>query len=248
MFCLRTFSLKLLVPVLVLLSLKAHAEKPTTIKLSTFQIPLMVESPTKGLFIALTKEIARKQKLQIQIEMMPVAKSLLAFSSGEVDGFFPAHDLSVSKDAARSILFYEKIDYIFYRKDHKPLITIKDLEGKKVGLTFRFTYPSTIMNNKRVNIEYAPDDIENMKKLGNGDIDAFIAEERSGLKALELSKMSNVSYDKKTPFSKMSVYYAFQNTEKGKKLAQDFTQAIESLKSSGVYDQIIFNLPPKILE
>ena len=85
----------------------------------------------------------------------------------------------------------------------------------------------------------APNDVANMKKLGQGQIDAFVVEERSGLEALSLSGEKDITYDKEKPLSKQSVYFAFQSTPEGELLAEKFTKAINEMKKDGSFDRIL---------
>lgn len=223
------------VTALLLLTSLASA-KP--IVLATFAIPLMVESPDKGLFVNLTREIAKRNSRQVEILVYPTGKTLLAFTNNKVDGFFPALDVYVPQSSARSSAFYRKVDYVFYKKD-RPLRSLKDLEGKKVGLTFRYPYVKELIGNKKIRFEMAADDVLNMKKLGKGLIDAFVVEERSGMKALQLSGQKQIDFDRNQPLSEQVVYYAFQDNEEGKRLAEIFSRTIETMKKDGSLDRVL---------
>jgi polar amino acid transport system substrate-binding protein len=214
----------------------AYAAKP--LRIATFPIPLMVESESKGVFIALTREIAKRSHVDIQIEVSPTAKTLLDFSTNKVDAFFPALDVYTPKRAARTSAFYTKVDFVFSAKG-KNLNSIKDLEGKKVGLTFRYPYVKELTQNKKIHFEFADDDVTNMKKIALGTIDAFVVEERSGLQALSLSGKTNIHYNKDKPLSRQDVFYAFQDDEQGKDMAELFNRAIDAIRKDGTYDRLM---------
>lgn len=214
----------------------AYAAKP--LRIATFPIPLMVESESKGVFVALTREIAKRSKVDVQIEVSPTAKTLLDFSTNKVDAFFPALDVYTPKRAARTASFYTKVDFVFSAKG-KNLNSLKDLEGKKVGLTFRYPYVKELTQNKKIDFEFADDDVANMKKLALGTIDAFVVEERSGLQALSLSGQTNIQYNKDKPLSKQDVFYAFQDSEEGKGMVELFNRAIDSMRKDGTFDRLM---------
>ncbi|MNL02237.1 Cystine-binding periplasmic protein precursor [compost metagenome] len=220
----------------------AHAAKP--LRIATFPIPLMVESESKGIFISLTREIAKRSKVEVQIEVWPTAKTLLDFSTNKVDAFFPALEVFAPKQASRTASFYTKVDFVFSTKG-KNLNTLKDLEGKKVGLTFRYPYVKELTQNKKIDFEFADDDVTNMKKLALGTIDAFVVEERSGLQALSLSGQTNIQYNKDKPLSKQDVFYAFQDNEEGKGMVELFNRAIESMRKDGTFDRLMNQDPSK---
>lgn len=218
------------------------AVKP--LRIVTFQIPLMVETSEKGLFVDLTKEIAKRNNLEIKIEMLPTAKSILAFSSGQADCIFPALDSNMPKGSLLSSTFYEKLNLVFYPKGH-GVSEIAELEGKKVGLTFRYTYPKDLIEDKKILFEYADSDVLNLQKLAQGSIDAFIAEERSGLQALIASGASNIEYKRKSFWPKQQVFYAFQETEEGQRLMEIFSNTLTQMSINGDLDRILLNHQPK---
>ncbi|KHD88770.1 MAG: amino acid ABC transporter substrate-binding protein [Bdellovibrio sp. ArHS] len=223
--------------VLVLIFLVSEGVWAKTIEFATLPIPLLVESSERGLFVNLTKEIAKRSKKQIHISVYPTGKALVAFSSHKVQVFFPGMEAFVPKKYVRSSAFYFKVDHIFFKKG-RAVNSIKDLEGKKVGLTFRYVYAKELVQNKKIKFEYAADDILNMRKLAQGQIDAFVVEARSGLKALQLSGEKDIEFDKDAPLSEQEVFYAFHDDEEGKELAQIFTRAIDAMKKDGSLERI----------
>ncbi|WP_413584421.1 substrate-binding periplasmic protein [Bdellovibrio sp. HCB274] len=219
---------------LFLFSLSAQAKTSFV----TFPIPLMVESSTEGVFIDLTRDIAQRSKTDVKIDVLPTGNAILKFTTGEADGFFPALDVYTPKNSVRTVPFYEKVDYVFYRKV-KPLKSIKDLEGKKVGLTFRYPYAVELTSNRRIKFVFSDDDVSNMKKLADGAIDAFVVEERSGVRALELSRAKGIAFDSENPLSRQEVYYAFKDTEGGRRMAKSFSEIIQQMKKDGSLDKLL---------
>lgn len=210
-----------------------------TYRLGTFPIPLMVEDKDTGVFVELTKEIAKRSGVQIEIVVEPPARTVQTFGQNHVDGFFPALDVSMPKaDFARSNSIYVKRDFSFYQKG-KNLPTIKDLEGKTIGLTRGYPYVKELTDNGKIRFEFANDDVSNMRKLALGRIDAFVVEEKSGLKALDQSGEKNIEYNKDTQLSEQDVYYAFQKTAEGDDLAKKFSKALEDMKKDGTFGKIM---------
>lgn len=207
-------------------------------KFGAFPIPLMVESKDKGIFIELTKEIAKRANVTIEIVVEPTKRILNGFNENQLDIIYPAVDVTLPKPAERTTAVYHKIDYTFYKTD-KPYKTMKDLEGKKVGITLGYPYTRELTGNKSIKIEMSNDDITNFKKLEAGRIDAFVVEEHSGVKALKDSGVKGIAYDKTRPLSKMDVYYAFQKTAEGKELAMKFSKALEDMKKDGTFARIM---------
>ncbi|WP_413557017.1 substrate-binding periplasmic protein [Bdellovibrio sp. HCB209] len=216
----------------------AGSVEAKTARLVTFPIPLMVENKDKGLFINLAKEISKKVDVSYEIEVLPPNKAILKFTNNDVDGIFPGLDVNMPKNALKSVPFYSKIDFIFYRKD-KPLRTIKDLEGKAVGLTFRYPYTTELTGNSRIRFSYADDDVANIKRLSEGTIDAFVVEKLSGIKALGMSGVTGIDFDKTMPISTLNVYFAFKDNKQGRELHTKFNSVLEKMKADGELDKIL---------
>ena len=210
-----------------------------TYKIATFPIPLMVESKTKGVFIDLVKEISNRANVKIEITVKPTNRTVKNFNEARVDGFFPALDVMIQKKVAKTKEIYIKQDFVFVKKGKTPIIKIKNLEGKRIGLTRGYPYVRKITSNKKIKFDYANNDVTNMKKLSIGRFDGFIVEEKSGLAALEKSGKKNIHYNPKKPISKQKVYFAFQNNKIGKMLAKKFSKALIGMKNDGTFKKIM---------
>lgn len=210
-----------------------------TYKMGTYQIPLMVESKDKGVFIDLVKEVIGRTGEQFEIVVAPPKRTVASFHKGAIDGFFPCLDVLLQKDAAKSKPIYVKADFAFTRSDTPIIKSISQLEGKKVGITVGYPYAKALISDKKIKLEGADNDVLNMKKLSKGRIDAFVVEEKTGVKALKESGAANIHYDKAAPLSKQDVYFVFQPTAEGKALAAKFSKALADMRKDGTFQKIM---------
>lgn len=210
-----------------------------SIKMGSYPIPKMVESKDKGVFVELVKEVAKRAGYTLNLEIAPPPRTVNNFSQGKIDGFFPALDVIVLAPAAKSSPIYTKVDFAFFKKGDTDLKTIKDLEGKRVGITRGYPYAGELMSNPKIIFDPADDDVTNMKKLAAGRIDAFVVEEKSGLEALKKSGETSLTYDASTPLSRQPVYFAFKNSPDGKDAAEAFSQALIDMKKDGSLKKIL---------
>ena len=208
------------------------------IRLSSFYIPLMVESRDKGVFIELVKEIESRIPHTIDLTVYPANRTLNYFHKSRVDGFFPALDVMVQKEIQRSTPIYIKQDFAFVRAGSRLPKNISELRGMKVGLTQGYAYSDDLMNVQAQFI-FAHDDVSNIRKLDLGRLDVFLVEEKSGIKALKLSGVSDISYDSQHPLSQQDVYFAFQNTDKGYEYAKMFSDSLADMKTDGSFVRIM---------
>lgn len=206
------------------------------IKFATFPIPRMVENEKQGIFIELTRDIIERDNLDIEIVIFPPKRAWDLFHREKIDVIFPAFDVNFPKGSQKvtSIAFSSKPDYVFTRKGTPLLRTIKDLEGKRVGLTIGYPYARELLDNSLIDFDLAPTDEYNAKKLVVGRFDAFIVSLKSGLDTFEkLGLLKQIQYDIKTPISTNQFYYACQNTEEGKKICSQISNALRKMKDDG---------------
>jgi len=208
-------------------------------KIATYPIPLMVESPEKGVFIELAKEVIKRTGEQFTISVFPPMRTVGGFHAGEIDAFFPALDVLIQKEIASSEEIYLKRDFAFTRKGVEKITSIGQLKGKNVGITQGYPYANEIVKNKDYKVTVAQSDEINVKNLSAGRIDAFIVEEKTGLKAIENAGVTDVEYAPENPLSTQKVYFAFQADDKGKALAAKFTKALAEIKADGTFAKIM---------
>ncbi|MCP5206202.1 MAG: transporter substrate-binding domain-containing protein [Hahellaceae bacterium] len=213
----------------------------------TFPIPSMVINSNEGKFIELTKAVAEKAGIDIAISVYPAKRAQQFFLSQQADAIFPALDSYFpNKHPHRSqeLLMVKRI-YIFSKKDQPIYKSMDELEGKRIGTTLGYTYADTLKHIKDTTIDQADSDESNAQKLARGWIDAFLVEEWSGLKAFEnTSTLNQVHYDVNSPISSFDVYYAFQPSLRGKRIAETFDRVLRQMKEDGSYQVIMQNTSP----
>ena len=216
--------IRILSLLLIITSLNSHAaqrDEPIvanqkTFILNTFLIPLMVESKTKGVFIELTQELAKRARINIDINIFPAKRAINDFNIGNADALFPA--LNTFFPDKKSFLLTEEIIYMkrdvaFTLKGQEMIETITQLEGKKIGITRGYAYADDVIHNPNIDFFMTNSDEYSAKMLKAGHIDAFIAEEMSGLAALKRMKLKNeVQYSSKSPISELSLIHISEPT------------------------------------
>ncbi|MCU4677488.1 transporter substrate-binding domain-containing protein [Catenovulum sp. 2E275] len=210
---------------------------------ATFPIPLMVKNEESGLFVELTKAIAARANLNIEIKVLPPKRAIYYFLEQKVDALFPGLDFSFPQDAQylkSKELIYIKQDFAFSLKS-KPLInSFNDLIKYKIGITRGYPYSRELIENEQFNLSIAESDESNIKKLVNGRIDAFVVEEFSGIQAFSQTGYEHlIQYNPHAPLSSQDVFYAFQLTIKGKKLSEKISKVLKAMKDDGSYQKIM---------
>lgn len=235
----RIFTLALILA----LSLPCQSKQAETLVFNTFLIPLMVESEDKGVFIELTRELAKRVKVDIKINILPAKRSINDFVHGKADALFPAlANFFPSRESYHRTdeIIYIKRDFSFSLKDSPKLNTIEALAGRKVSITRGYIYAEQLVNNRKIQFYTANSDEFAAKMLEAGHVDAFIAEEQSGLAALSnIGLVDKVKYDQATAISELDVFYATLAGNKGQRLAQRLSKGLKEMKENGSFQRIL---------
>ncbi len=239
----------LVIPLLLLFNAPCFAKAEITVEgtrvytIGVYEVPVMLTSTDSGVFVELFKEAAKRAEIDYKLEMYPSKRAVRYFQTGEIDGFFPAFDESAGEKASKSESIHVKNNVVFVRKDSEFINKVDQLAGKTVGLTRGYHYDNRIFENPKIKIEYAPSVLINIQKLSAGRIDAFVAEDKTGLKALNESGMTNVHYDPNSALFGKKVFIAFQGNEDGKMVTDKISKALIEMKKDGTYKKIKSAIP-----
>lgn len=210
---------------------------------ATFRIPIHVESESRGLFVQVVREAADLAALAaVRIDVLPPPRAVRALAAGDSDALFPALDVNFPNGAtvARSTEALDcKEDFVFTRKGSTPYATLEALKGKRVGITRGYPYAREVTDNPAFVIEEAASDEANIRKLMAGRIDAFVLDEKTGVRAFDaLGLAREMQYEATLPVSRQEVYVAFRDTAQGREQARQFSVGLRKLKTSGRYKAI----------
>lgn len=222
---------------------ESGASKEQEIVFATFPIPLMVESESEGVFIELSREIIKRLDVNARIRVSPPQRSINDLVKGRVDVLFPALDVFFVDDDIYSRteeLIYIKEDFVFTRKGETLLTSIEDLHGKVVGVTRGYPYAREVVRNEKLKLDYSLKDEIVVQKLIIGRVEAFIVEEKTGIRAFEKQGVDKLmQYNPALPISRQDVYYATGRNGNGQQLANDISNALKSMKADGTFERIL---------
>ena len=212
------------------------------VDIGSFPIPVHVENERQGVFVELTLEIARRTRTDVALHVVPPRRALDNFANQTFAGLFPALDVSFEpgqKMLRTSEAIDCKEDFVFTVRGKPFLRTLADLRGKRVGITRGYPYAREVTDRPDFTLEMAASDQANIEKLLAGRLDAFVLDEKTGLKAFNLlGALPQMQYQAGMPVSRQEVYYAFQATPEGRNLADTFSAALREMKSDGRYQAI----------
>lgn len=210
------------------------------LKILSQPIPFFSDTETSGTFVELSNEIGRRLNQEVEIQSYPAIRSVEAFKKKQAEALIPGSDWKLKG------LDYYPSETIFFKKTFiyslppRLFNSLDELANKTVGITLGYSYPPELAHVPGIEIQTAPSDQANLKKLQAKRIDAFLGEEYSTDHALAQMKISEVRVDKGRPIATQPIFYAFQKTSEGLTLKQKFDNILKSMKKTGELDKIVF--------
>ncbi|MEK2690796.1 substrate-binding periplasmic protein [Bdellovibrio sp. GT3] len=194
----------------------------------------------QGLAPDIIRAAFKSQGITVIFRPMPFTRCMKEVDLGRSLGCF---DTLINADTQDRYLFHPtplfKAEMYIYGKINSKPVTLIDLEGKKVGVTMGYTYPTTFIENKKILREVGPTEKSQMQKLASGRIDYAILWGLTGEKILKdnphlLSKVKAVG-----KVSRDSLYINFSKKHKdGAKYAAIFEKGLKTIIENGTYKKI----------
>ncbi|KMY68414.1 hypothetical protein AAU61_01650 [Desulfocarbo indianensis] len=223
-----------LLMVLIFLSLCGMATlcRAQDLKASLPILPPLVETPQKGILVNLVKAIDQVYPGgSISIEVAPFSRSIRNVVSGQADFHMPLLknplipenklDFMYSTETIFSVVF------VLYSKKDLDMANLKqyNLETDRAHVDY-FEFPIK-----------PSDSIEgSLRKVSRGRIDGFIFAMVESDAALQKLGLKDI---KRKPYKTFDVKIVLQKNANGKKADAILSKAIEDLRKSGKYQQIM---------
>lgn len=139
---------------------------------------------------------------------------------------------------------YEEKLVLYVKKGHTfAFSNIADLEGKKVGLNFGWSYGDAIDSARAAGLFSTDDSVKNnlanFRKLIGGRVDCFIVDELAARRIISQQGFDGLVEPLDIPVSVNAGYLVFSKTLKQKGLIGEFNKAMKQLRRDGAYEAII---------
>lgn len=145
----RRITISLFVVLLVFTSLSLGKDQESkTYRIASYYIPLLVDDSESGAFMELLQEATKRADVQYEIIMAPPKRAMRYFEDNEVIAIIPALLATLVKDSALTSSIFTKQIHAFVRQGDPVPAAIRELEGKRVGLTRGFSFPVPLQSTK----------------------------------------------------------------------------------------------------
>lgn len=197
----------------------------------------------EGLSPELVREAFKTQNVQVRFIALPFARCMLYAETGRVAGCFNASITDENRDKYHwhpTPMFHEGLA-IFGRSEHTgPPLTEKDLEGRTVGVTIGYTYPTSFMSNARIAKLNARSDTHLLQMLAARRVDYILLNTMPGYYRIQ-QMPSLVGKVKQVGTIQMDGFWlAFSKKDpQGAELANSFEQGLRAMQADGSYDRLM---------
>ncbi|WP_413560886.1 substrate-binding periplasmic protein [Bdellovibrio sp. HCB209] len=183
----------------------------------------------------------KSQGVTAIIRPMPFARCMMEVDKGNSLGCF---DTVINQNTKDSYIFHAtplfQADMMIYGKvNEKSGLKLADLEGKVVGTTLGYTYPTSFLTNKKIITEPGPTEKSQLMKVAAGRIQYAVLWGMTGEELLKKNPDLKIKVKSLGRVSRDALYVNFSKKHKdGAKYAAILEKGIQTIHSDGTYKKI----------
>ncbi len=196
-----------------------------------------------GLAPEIVKAAFKSQGVTVITRPVPYARCLYEVEKGKALGCF---DTLINEETKAKFHFHKtpifEVEKLVYGRKSvsKPIITVKDLEGRVVGITNGYTYPTEFLENTKIIRSPSPTETSQFEKVASRRIDFAITWGLTGDHILkrnpDLAKKIRVV----GRLANDGVYISFsKNQALGAEYAEVFEEGMQAILADGTYEKIM---------
>jgi len=226
----------------LLIAIKPAVSETKQVSLTFMQWPpfeYVENGVPKGIDLEIAKATLEKMGFEVNLINYPWKRAYNAAKHGEADGIF-----SMGKRPERETDFIYPSEpliisgwYLYFPKDkvvpfEKDFKTLKNL---RIGMCDGYIFPKAFMESDLFERDKSKDDLQNLKKLRGGRVDAIVGDNINCQLLIKKHAMAGLfKMYEKTPIDIIPMYVGF--SKKSKALAQypnlikDFSETLKGLK------------------
>lgn len=235
--------------VLIAVLLKAQlalSAETITINAEDDWAPYSYVAADKETVIGFTPDIVRaafeSQGVLVKFRAVPFARCIDEVRKGKAIACF---DSVLDADTRKNFLhhktplFESRTGVWALASSTEKSVSLKDMEGKSVGVAHGYQYPEAFEANKLIQKDVSPTELSVLQRLALGRVKYGLAYEMPGL--LLLKKTPDITGKVKMigVLSTEPIFVSFSKTHKdGEKYANILEKGLKSIKKNGVYKQL----------
>ncbi len=196
----------------------------------------------RGLAPELVKAVFAAEGIEIVFRTLPFARCMHDAKSGKLAGCFNATITEENRYQYHwhdTPMFEEDLAIFALASEPQRDLKLTSLEGKRVGITLGYTYPTDFMENPRITRFQSKSDAQILEMLVRGRVDYILMNGMPGYLKIQQKQLTG----KVVKVGKLSTdgfWLAFsRNAPQGEALAKRFEQGLQKIKNNGTYETLI---------
>jgi len=196
----------------------------------------------KGLAPDMVTAIFAEEGIEIAFRSLPFARCMHDAKNGKLAGCFNA---TITEENRYHYywhdtpMFEEDLAIFALASEQGRDLKLTSLEGKTVGITLGYTYPTDFMENPRITRFQAKSDTQILEMLVRGRVDYILMNGMPGYLKIQQKKLEG-KVIKVGKLSTDGFWLAFsRNHPQGEVLAKRFEEGLQKIKNKGIYEQLM---------
>lgn len=202
-----------------------------------------------GLAPELVKAVFATEKLEIAFRPLPFARCMHDAKSGKVVGCFNATITEENRNQYywhKTPMFEEDLAIFALASEPNRDLQLSSLEGKKVGITLGYTYPTDFMDNTKITRFEAKSDAQILEMLVRGRVDYILMNGMPGYLQIQQRQLTG-KVIKVGKISTDGFWLAFSRTHpQGEAISKQFEEGLQKIKNNGTYELLIRDFEAKL--
>lgn len=200
------------------------------------------KSGPEGLSPDLVRAAFKTQGVDVVFLAVPFARCLQYAKTGRALACFNATIIDSNRDVYHwhpTPLFEEELAIFGPQSAPDTPVTVKDLEGRNLGVTIGYTYPTEIMENKKIRKFSATSDHNLLQMLAAKRVDYILINTMPGYMRIYQDPQLKGRIKKVGVISLDGFWLGFSKADKnGQRLAETFEKGLRQIKADGTYQKI----------
>lgn len=195
----------------------------------------------QGLAPDIVRAAFKSQGVTAIIRPMPFARCMMEVDKGQSLGCF---DTVINQNTKDKYIFHNtplfQAEMLIYGKTtEKGGLSLEDLEGKVVGKTLGYTYPTSFLLNRKIKTEPGPTEKSQLQKVASGRIQYAVLWGLTGEDILDKNPELRNKVKALGKLSADSLYVNFSKKHKdGARYAAVFEKGMQAIHANGTYRKI----------
>lgn len=209
------------------------------IRLGVYEIPTLLQANGQGSYDKVMAYVERNFRYNWRYKAYPAEVLDKLFAEQQIDCIFPAdRNFYGAPGVLQSDYFNLSRVFIYTKPTHDVLVGVESLKGKRVGARKGATYGPKV-DNAKLGLIYSPTIEQNILKLVNGRLDAFIAYVPDALFAFKSLNMEPLNHDPSSPLLTIEDGFLCHDSVQSRKFIRRLNVALGYIKGDGTLRRMV---------